>query len=108
MYDLAKEMSKNGRVLMIHCGMLSEGHRILNEIMENVDIISEADIISANVNVDGYQPQAYYVPGADSIIKHQFILVDEAQRMSENTLELIKTVTESTKNDVKVCVFSYD
>ena len=108
MYDLAKEMSKNGKVLMIHCGMLSEGHRILNEIMENVDIISEADIISANVNVDGYQPQAYYVPGADSIIKHQFILVDEAQRMSENTLELIKTVTESTKNDVKVCVFSYD
>lgn len=80
MYDLAKEMSKNGRVLMIHCGMLSEGHRILNEIMENVDIISEADIISANVNVDGYQPQAYYVPGADSIIKHQFILVDECHR----------------------------
>lgn len=116
MYDLAKEMSKNGKVLMIHCGMLSEGHRILKEMMENVDIISEADIISANVNVDedvnedvdGYQPQAYYVPGADSIIKYQFILVDEAQRMSENTLELIKTVTENTKNDVKVCVFSYD
>ena len=55
--------------------------------MENVDIISEADIISANVNVDGYQPQAYYVPGADSIIKHQFILVDDERVIIRTKLE---------------------
>lgn len=94
MYDLAKEMSKNGRVLLIHCGILSDGHRMLNDMMENVDIISGNDICGNSF-------------GEKKIVqdRYQFLLIDEAQRMSENALEFIKSVTG---NGIRICVFSYD
>lgn len=94
MYDLAKEMSKNGRVLLIHCGILSDGHRMLNDMMENVDIISGNDICRSSFGEKKSVQDRY-----------QFLLVDEAQRMSENALEFIKSVTG---NGIKICVFSYD
>lgn len=94
MYDLAKEMSKNGRVLLIHCGILSDGHRMLNDMMENVDIMSGNDICGNSF-------------GEKKIVqdRYQFLLVDEAQRMSENALEFIRSVTG---NGIRICVFSYD
>ena len=94
MYDLAKEMSKNGRVLLIHCGILSDGHRMLNDMMENVDIISGNDICRSSFGEKKSVQDRY-----------QFLLVDEAQRMSENALAFIKSVTG---NGIKICVFSYD
>lgn len=94
MYDLAKEMSKTGKVLLIHCGILSDGHRMLNDMMENVDIISGNDICGNSF-------------GEKKIVqdRYQFLLIDEAQRMSENALEFIKSVTG---NGIRICVFSYD
>lgn len=88
MYDLAKELSVTGKVCMIHCGMLCEGHRILNDMMENVDIVNEADFLS----------------GSKEFV-YKYILIDEAQRMAESTLTFIKTLADSK---VKLCVFSYD
>lgn len=94
MYDLAKEMSKNGKVLLIHCGILSDGHRMLNDMMENVDIISGNDICGSSF-------------GEKKIVqdRYQFLLIDEAQRMSENALEFIRSITG---NGIRICVFSYD
>lgn len=94
MYDLAKEMSKNGKVLLIHCGILSDGHRMLNDMMENVDIISGNDICRSSFGEKKSVQDRY-----------QFLLVDEAQRMFENALEFIKSVTG---NGIRICVFSYD
>ena len=94
MYDLAKEMSKNGKVLLIHCGILSDGHRMLNDMMENVDIISGNDICGNSFGEKKIAQDRY-----------QFLLIDEAQRMSENALEFIKSVTG---NGIRICVFSYD
>ncbi len=88
MYDLAKELSATGKVCVIHCGMLCEGHRVLNDMMENVDIVSEEDFLS----------------GSKGFV-YQYILIDEAQRMSEKTLTFIRTLANSK---VKLCVFSYD
>lgn len=45
-YDLAKEMAQTGRVCLIHCGMLSEGHKLLDSMMQNVDIISVSDLLA--------------------------------------------------------------
>lgn len=94
MYDLAKEMSKNGKVLLIHCGILSDGHRMFNDMMENVDIISGNDICGNSFSEKKIVQDRY-----------QFLLIDEAQRMSENALEFIKSITG---NGIKICVFSYD
>ncbi len=88
MYDLAKELSATGKVCVIHCGMLCEGHRVLNDMMENVDIVSEEDFLSKS-----------------KVFAYKYILIDEAQRMSEKTLTFIKTLANSK---VKLCVFSYD
>ncbi len=88
MYDLAKELSATGKVCVIHCGMLCEGHRVLNDMMENVDIVSEEDFLS----------------GSKEFV-YQYILIDEAQRMSEKTLTFIKALANSK---VKLYVFSYD
>lgn len=119
MYDLAKEMSKTGKVLLIHCGILSDGHRMLNDMMENVDIISGNDICGnsfernhlnenslseRSLNENSLCRSSF---GEMKIVqdRYQFLLIDEAQRMSENALEFIKSVTG---NGIKICIFSYD
>lgn len=64
-YDLAKEMAQTGRVCLIHCGMLSEGHKLLDSMMQNVDIISVSDLLACALSI------------------YAFLLIDEAQRMPE-------------------------
>ena len=86
-YDLAKEMAQTGRVCLIHCGMLSEGHKLLDSMMQNVDIISVSDLLACALSI------------------YAFLLIDEAQRMSENALDFIR---EKAETERKVCVFSYD
>lgn len=113
MYDLAKELSATGKVCVIHCGMLCEGHRVLNDMMENVDIVSEEDFLSI---IDLYYAIPYNDHLQDNYIldniyneseefAYKYILIDEAQRMSEKTLTFIRTLANSK---VKLCVFSYD
>lgn len=86
-YDLAKEMAQTGRVCLIHCGMLSEGHKLLDSMMQNVDIVSVSDLLECDLSA--------YV----------FLFIDEAQRMSENALDFIRKKAET---EGKICVFSYD
>ena len=86
-YDLAKEMAQTGRVCLIHCGMLSEGHKLLDSMMQNVDIISVSELLACDVST------------------YAFLLIDEAQRMPEKALDFIRKNAEIAG---RVCVFSYD
>jgi len=65
-YDLAKEMAQTGRVCLIHCGMLSEGHKLLDSMMQNVDIISVSDLLACALSI------------------YAFLLIDEAQRRAKS------------------------
>ncbi len=88
LFDIAKTLSADDNVLIIHCGILNEGHERLNKILDNVDIIDAKHVKPEIINGYGY------------------ICVDEAQRIYSNDL---KTILECFElNMVKTCIFSYD
>lgn len=86
-YDLANEyINKSKPVLVVHCGMLNNGHKILNTEY-GWDIIMAKDLLRSKLD------------------KYDLILVDEVQRMHRGQLQyLIKKVKEMEIN----CIFSYD
>jgi Schlafen group 3, DNA/RNA helicase domain len=86
-YDVVKEFQNtNMNVLIVHCGMLNEGHvRLNNEY--NWHVVAIRDL------------------GQRKLVDYQLIIVDEAQRIYPSQLELIiKHVKENRSN----CIFSYD
>lgn len=85
-YDIAKEVSDTQETLVIHCGKLNDGHRILkNDYGWN--IIGARNILSANLS------------------KYYLIVVDEAQRIYPNQLDHI--FNEAKKYSTNL-IFSYD
>ena len=87
LYDIAKELSAEEKVCIIHCGMLSVGHYELNKLCGNFKII-------AAKNVDGFDFTPY-----------SYILIDEAHRIYKHQL---KRIAEITKQRNMACVFSSD
>src|SRR5699024_7169365 len=71
-YHLAKELSSNYKVLIIHCGMLNEGHSKLNEDSK-LTIIPARALCSTDLSI------------------YELIIIDEAQRLYENQVtELVE------------------
>jgi hypothetical protein len=90
-YDLAKEYVENDKkVLIIHCGILNDGHISLRDDY-GWDIIPAKLLVSLITN--------------KKISKYDLIVVDETQRMYPGQLDLlINDLKESNGN----CIFSYD
>lgn len=89
LYDLAKSLSKNGKTLVVHCGKLSSGqYKIKNEI-ENLNIVSAAQLKRDEFELSNYS----------------FILVDESHRIYEAQFE--KICNSVVIND-QICIFSSD
>ena len=86
-YDLAKEMSKAKSVLLVHSGILCDGHIYLNEHLGNVKIIPAKDLRLREIS------------DADIVV------VDEAHRLYESILEKIERWVKRTN---AICIFSYD
>ena len=70
-YDLAKSLDTGKTTCVIHCGLLSEGHELLNERQERFRVVSAKGI--EHVSLEGY--------GA--------LLIDEAQRLWPSQLKRI-------------------
>ena len=87
LYDIARECSRYGKCCVIHSGMMLEGHQILNDMMDNVDIMS--------VKAIDY----------DKLKKYSFLFVDEAQRL---TLKGFHTIVNLSENLLITCIFFYD
>ena len=86
LYDIAKELSKNYRIAVVHCGKLSDGHERLKCLLEGITIVEEIPM--------------------DSFPDYDVICVDETQRLSEESLENILEAYGSGK--IKACLFIYD
>lgn len=87
LYDIAKELSKNKRVLIIHGGLLCDGHSILRERMPNIKISEAKELKQREIkNVD-------------------YVLVDESQRLYESAIDKIERWVKKAK---AVCIFSFD
>ncbi|MEE8827390.1 MAG: hypothetical protein SOH48_08670 [Eubacteriales bacterium] len=86
LYDLAVDLSKKKHVLLIHCGPLCEGHRIIDQRLKHVHIVTPEWIREEN--------QAYDV-----------IMIDETGRLA---LEKMKALEAYVGRTGAVCIFSFD
>ncbi|MEC3905544.1 ATP-binding protein [Tamlana sp. 2201CG12-4] len=86
-YDIVKEcISKNLNVLVVHCGLLNEGHYKLRDEYK-WDIIAIKELHNKN------------------IANYSLVVLDETQRIYTRQLDhIIKEI----KNHKKNCLFSYD
>ena len=87
-YDLARDLSKFGKSLVIHGALLSGGHIDLNRKISDFEIISAKDID------ESFDSSAF-----------DFIFVDEAQRIDT---KLFERLLEAMRNFGKTLIFSAD
>lgn len=87
LYDLARDLTKIGKVCIIHCGVLCDGHIYLRQKINNVDIIDAKSINKHNFKNYG------------------FVLLDETQRIYKESFETISNLI--IENNI-VGIFSYD
>ncbi len=88
LYDLAKSLSERGNAVIISCGELTEGERIISRELDSLDIVSSGD------------------PGMGSGLEaYDYILADEAQRLDNEAFDLI---CRSVRANDQVCIFSSD
>lgn len=86
-YDIAREISKTKKVLLVHSGILCDGHIKLNQQLKGVRIIPAKELRWREIrDVD-------------------IVIVDEAHRLYTDSLEKIE---RWTKREKTTCLFSYD
>lgn len=87
LYDIAKEQSQFGKTCVIHCGLLSDGHRQLNREISTLEIIDAKSVTEQTIK------------------DYEYIFVDESQRIYKSTFETIINMHTQGK---AICIFSYD
>ena len=86
-YDIARELAKTFKILVIHSGILCEGHQLLNKLLENIKIIAAKELKYREIkDVD-------------------IVIVDEAHRLYTDSLDKVERWVKRTKTS---CLFSYD
>ena len=88
LYDLAKQLSGSGRVLITCAEEPSEGLRSISTAIDNLDFIAVSDISSY-----------------EQIYEYDFILVDEACRITDTMFDRI---VKSAETYEQICIFSTD
>lgn len=63
LYDLAKSLCNKAKVCVIHCGMLSDGHKYINTHMDNMSVIDAKSL------------------SKDILQNYSIVCVDETQRL---------------------------
>lgn len=89
LYDVAKDLSKDYRICVIHCGKLSERHERLKNRLEGIDLIEAGEFGGAGAKAD-----------------YDVVCVDETQRLSEEELESV--LEQYGSGRIKACLFVYD
>ena len=86
-YDIACELAKEKKILLVHSGILCEGHFELNQQLDNIKIISAKELRLREIkDVD-------------------IVIVDEAHRLYTDSLEKTERWVKKAK---AICLFSYD
>ena len=88
LYDIARFLSNDIRVCIVHSGILAEGHKIIDERLDYLSII---DAKSAS---------------KEELEQYNFICVDETQRLYESSLNRI--LEHYKEGIIEGCIFSYD
>lgn len=86
-YDIARALAKTYSILMVHSGILCEGHQKLNDALTNIKIIAAKELRFREIR------------GVDIVI------VDEAHRLYTDSYDKIVRWVKRAKT---ICLFSYD
>lgn len=88
LYDIAKTLAEWGKVCVIHCGYLSDGHQFISDRCENIDVFP-----------------ALCLKGHFDTSCYRYIMIDEVQRIYKAQFErLLKQLEEQSKP----AIFSFD
>lgn len=88
LYDIAKFLSNDKRVCLIHSGILAEGHKIIDKSLDRLSIIEAKHALR------------------ETLEQFDFVCVDETQRLYGLTLNTILELYNEGK--IEGCIFSYD
>ena len=86
LFDIAKELGKTVKVLVIHCAKLAPGHSKISKLLNNVSVVHIKD-------------------AATLIDQNDVILIDESQRLHSSQL---KSLVDQCRSKNKMCLFFYD
>lgn len=89
LYDIAKALAERGKVGVIHCGQLSEGHKVISEACENIDIFPAVWLKDDNFDTSPYR----------------YFMIDEVQRIYKGQFERLM---QQLENQGKPVIFSFD
>lgn len=101
LYDIAKTLSADFSVGIIHCGNLNNGHNCLNNEFkkENINI----SIIDAKKVTDDW------VYKNSDWLKHcEIVCIDETHRIYEGPLKFILETYDNKETNIQGIIFSYD
>ena len=101
LYDIARTLSGTGRVCLIHCGPLLEGHRTLDRALDRIDIIAADALLDPEEEIRTAAGAKF-----SSLRDYDCILINEAQRIPAPLLTAILRYAES--EDGPRCLFSFD
>ena len=73
LFDIAKELSVNNKVLIINCNKPNSAHDLINQAFENILITSQDELLN----------------NLELISEYDYLLLDEAQRMRKELWELL-------------------
>lgn len=88
LYDLARTLSADGRVLVITRSEPSAGLRIISNAIDHLDFVCASSL-----------------PPAGELKKYRFLLVDEALRLGDNEFRAIR---DAARKNAQICIFSTD
>ena len=89
LFDIAKELVRYGKVLIINCNKINPSHQVLNEAFRNILILSQDELLEK-------EEEIYY---------SEYILLDESQRMNKKLWETLNKYIFSFNKKV---IFSLD
>ena len=87
-YDIAKHLANESKVLIVHCAKISNGQKTICKRIKNLDIVSASKLIEEF-----------------DFLTYDYILVDEAHRLYEKQFKLL---IDSIEHERQICIFSSD
>ena len=87
-YDLARTLSEQGRVLIITREKPSEGLAVISRAVDHLDFVSASSL-----------------PPYEKLSDYTFLLVDESLRLSDTEFE---SICASARKNAQICIFSTD
>lgn len=88
LYDIAKNITVDKKVLIVHSGIECEGHRVINKLFDNIYVIPASKLQQ------------------ESLEDFKYFFVDESHRLYFRDFIILTEYID--KNDGACCVFSFD